>query len=104
MKLYEITKQKNWSTTIRTRRLKWLGHAIRLPDNTPAKQALSESMRKTKKYRGGQKYTWLKTVEQDLNKIELNMTSALEIAQDRDPWRRTVFKSMNAPSAYAPRA
>ena len=57
------------------------------------KQALSESMRKTKKNRGVQKYTWLKTVKQDLNKIEPNMTTALELAQDRDQWMRMVFKA-----------
>ena len=46
--LYKSTKVKKWSDTIKKRSLRWFGHAVRLPAETPAKQALEESMRATK--------------------------------------------------------
>ena len=42
------------------------GHLLRLPDNTPAKTALREAQRYVKKPRGGQKLTWIKMIEKDL--------------------------------------
>jgi hypothetical protein len=38
IELYEKTNQDKWSETIKNRRLKWYGHLMRLPDETPAKQ------------------------------------------------------------------
>ena len=55
--LYKKTKQENWSAKIKTRRLRWYGHAMRLPEETPAKMALQEAYRKVKKLRGGQTTT-----------------------------------------------
>ena len=43
--LYKKTKQKRWSDTLKVRRLRWFGHAMRLPEETPAKMALKESQR-----------------------------------------------------------
>ena len=64
--LYERMKIDEWSKTIRERRLSWYGHLLRLPDNTPAKTALREAQRYVKKPRGGQKLTWIKMIEKDL--------------------------------------
>ena len=46
------TRQQQWSTKIAHRRLRFFGHVARLPENAPAKQALYESIRKTKTPRG----------------------------------------------------
>ena len=35
--VYKQTKTKQWKHTIKTRRLRWFGHVIRLPNETPAK-------------------------------------------------------------------
>ena len=51
-KLYEKTQQQEWSTKIAHRRLRFFGHVARLPNNAPAKLALYESIRKTKKPKG----------------------------------------------------
>ena len=37
-----------WSLYISTQRLRWLGHALRLPEDSPAKQALYEIEKPTK--------------------------------------------------------
>jgi hypothetical protein len=102
-KLYETTKQRRWSDTIRKRRLRWFGHAVRLPTQTPAKQALEEALRATKKQRGGQKATWLKTIAQDLHKLGYSIAEATVLALDREQWRNLV-KHSEALCAHAPNA
>ena len=59
-------KIDEWSKTIKERRLSWYGHLLRLPDNTPAKSVLREAQRHVKKPRDGQKLTWIKMIEKDL--------------------------------------
>ena len=59
-------KIDEWSKAIKERRLSWYGQLLRLPDNTPAKSALREAQRHVKKPRGGQKLTWIKMIEKDL--------------------------------------
>ncbi len=36
--LYQKTKTEPWSKTIKRRRLNWLGHVLRMDENTPALQ------------------------------------------------------------------
>ena len=35
--VYTATGTKPWCETIKTRRLRWFGHVIRLPEDTPVK-------------------------------------------------------------------
>ncbi len=60
--LYERTKREKWSVKIMKRRLKWLGHLIRLPEETSAKKAKRESLRPVKRPRGRPKDTWMSLV------------------------------------------
>ena len=48
-------------------RLRWLGHVMRLEDDTPAKQALQEFLKLVKKPRGRPTTTWLKKISSDLS-------------------------------------
>ena len=59
-------KFDEWSKTIKERRLNWYGHLLRLPDNIAARTALREAQRHLKKPKGGQKLTWIKMIEKDL--------------------------------------
>lgn len=102
-KLYETTKQEKWSHKITLRRIRWFGHAMRLPPTTPARQAIEEALRPTKKNKGGQTKTWLKTVEEDLHRLGLNMTDAMTIAMERKEWRGVV-RNLDALCAQAPQA
>ena len=101
--LYRITKQDKWSDIIRKRRVKWYGHVIRMPDETPAKVALQEAQRRVKKPRGGQTTTWLATIQKDLQKQNLTLEDANTLALDRTEWRR-VSRMSGAPCAQAPSA
>ena len=69
--LYNLTKTKEWSKKVKKRRLQWFGHLIRLPEDAPAKQALYAAQKQTKKPRGGQKTTWLKTIEKDIQNVNM---------------------------------
>ena len=50
--LYKSIKVKKGSYTIKKRCLRWFGHAVRLPAETSATQALEEAMRATKRSKG----------------------------------------------------
>jgi hypothetical protein len=71
--LYERTKVTPWSKTVKKRRLKWYGHLLRLPEETPARAALREARRYVQKPRGGQKITWLKLIDKDLENINIKV-------------------------------
>ena len=93
--LYKKTEQKKWSETLKLRRLRWFGHALRLPEETPAKMALEEAQRTLKKIKGGQKTTWLKTITNDLSDAGYTLQQAKELASERTE-RREVVRSADA--------
>ena len=68
-KLYHITKTEPWSTTIQRRRMKWTGHLLRLPINTPARLSTTEALKPAKKNRGRPPLTWHKLIESDVKKL-----------------------------------
>ena len=85
--LYERARQKPWSNTIATRRLRVFGHICRLPNSAPAKKALYEGLRQSKKPRGGQRRTLLKLIEKQLAEKNRDIYRAIRLAQDRKAWR-----------------
>ena len=96
-KLYHITKESEWSNIIKCRRLRWTGHLMRLPDKTPAKLALEESLKTVCIQNIGKRAfykTWIGNTELDLNQIDRNlkMKRVYEegLAEDRDNWRREI--------------
>ena len=101
--LYEITQAQPWSEVIKRRRLNWLGHLMRLPADTPARQALEEHLRQTKSKAGRPKTTWLKTIQNDLEPLGIklnlkdkkNTIKTLEqITENRTDWRALVAAAM----------
>jgi len=89
--LYNRTHVSKWSVSIKTRRLRWLGHAMRLPEKTAARKAINECLRTVKKIPGKPKNTWIGTITKDLKDINENLTLGsvqLERAiNNRDCWR-----------------
>ena len=62
--LYNITKTKPWSETIKIRRLNWTGHLLRLPANTPARLALAECIQPQQRKAGRPPANWINCVKQ----------------------------------------
>jgi hypothetical protein len=94
--LYAKTKETKWSNKIKKRRLLWLGHLLRLPDDTPAKQALLEYQRPVRRPRGKPKTTWVASIQKELKAIQGDLTiqKATELSQERPAWRNFVDGAM----------
>ena len=80
--LYEGASQKPLSNTIATRRLRVFDYVCRLPNSVPAKKALYEGLRQSKRPRGGQRLTLLKLIEKQLAS-NIDIYRAIGQAQDR---------------------
>ena len=78
-KLYEITEQTPWSQKIKSRKLLCFGHICRLSDETPEQVALNQALRP----HGKPKQAYLSTVQNQLNKHNLNINEAIKLAQNR---------------------
>ena len=89
--LYRRTKEKEWSKKIKIRRMRWLGHLLRLDENTPARQALEESLKRARRPQGQPKTTWIKKINEDLKSIredlKLESQELVQLAADRVAWR-----------------
>ena len=92
--LYEKTGQQPWSTIIKERRLRVIGHACRMNPDTPARQALDEALRQTKRKQGRPKLTWLQQVKNDLIEKEIkpddNLSNVIELASNRKEWKAII--------------
>ena len=104
VELYKLTNVEPWSITIKRRRLNWLGHLVRLPSETPAKQALLEGLKLSKRKRGRPPLTWIKLIKQDLSPV-INLNTNLdpygtlatlhELCGDRKNWHSLVSHVMS---------
>ena len=92
--VYRITKETNWSEIIKRRRLSWIGHLFRLPDDTPAKTAFKVCQRKINRTRGRPKLDWITMIRKQLNDtLNLTLEDAIQTAQNRKEWRRIVMQT-----------
>ena len=76
--------------------MRFLGHILRLPENTPVRKALAEHLRPVKRDPGRPQTTWWSLVIKDLKLIGLSSTPLshlLEVASDRDKWRSLVINN-----------
>ena len=48
---------------------------------------------KTSKKRGGQKLTWLKSIEKQLMEINIEPTNAINLSQDKEKWRNIIYRA-----------
>jgi hypothetical protein len=99
-KIYESTHTTPWSESTKRRRLSLFGHLLRLPEESPAKQALQEFTRTVKRQRGKPKTTWLCVVQTDsesadiyINKI-LDLNHVTDLANDRVCWIVTCWRAI----------
>ena len=93
-----IGNYEPWSKNIRRRRLNLLGHIMRLPEDTPIKIAIRENFKVIKNKTGRPKQTWLRTIRDDLMKInitlDLNKKDSIklltDLIKDRKNWKKPV--------------
>ena len=99
--LYKKVGVEKWSDTIRRRRLNWLGHLMRLDEETPVRRSLREALTDVKRKVGRPCLTWIKVIEKDLAKIDIDLDvngstpdellqKLVDLTKDRKKWRETV--------------
>ena len=95
--LYNRTKETPWSRKIHERRLRWLGHMLRLNEETPVRKALEESLKPARHPPGRPKTTWIGRTNEDLQYIrpdlKINNEALRHLASDREVWRRVIRES-----------
>ncbi|PIK59166.1 hypothetical protein BSL78_03912 [Apostichopus japonicus] len=89
--LYNETNQTPWSSIVAHRRLRFFGHVARLQEDAPAKIALREALRHTAKPVGRPVTTLLGKIKSQFKDVNINnFEEAINLAQDRDRWRRLI--------------
>ena len=95
IRLYELCELVPWSLDIKKRRLTWFGHMHRLPETAPAKKAFHEATaKKVNKVSGGQRTTWIKTIEKDFKQEGKDITEAANLAKQRETYAQLVNGAM----------
>jgi len=73
-----ITNQPPLSSIIKSRRLTFFGHLVRMDENADGSQATMELPLRT---------TWMKNIHDDMSSLDLEIREARELAQNRPLWR-----------------
>ena len=92
--LYRKTGCQNIDTEIQTKRLKWVGHVLRMETSQSAKKCLRWNP-PGKRKRGRPKITWRRSVEAELKDMGLTWGEAESLAKDRSAWRLWVAAFSN---------
>ena len=88
--LLKLANVKSIEQTIRERRLRLLGHVLRMENNRAPKVAMRWTPATGKRKRGRPRMTWRRTIEKDLKEIGLSWGEAQAAARDRQNWRQLV--------------
>jgi hypothetical protein len=89
--LHTLYKESDIVTYVKTNRLRWAGHVIRLEEQNPARRVLVAVV-KGRRQRGRPKLRWEDGVKEDARKLgERNWRNA---ARNRDSWRKLQKKAL----------
>ena len=91
--LYQTTKEAKRTKEIKKSRLRWTGHLLRLPNNTPVRLAVVQTMKQSRKPRGRTKRTWIELNNEDLKTCGLGSIydkGTEQKANDRALWGHIV--------------
>ena len=86
------TKQPPVTSLLKKKRLRWLGHTMRMEESRIARQAMTWAVGGKRKP-GRPKTTWLQTINRDLADMQISMQDVKELAQNRAEWRNLVSAS-----------
>jgi len=85
------TKLEELNLIIKERRLRWLGHVLRMGDNRIPKQAMYWQADHNVNWKPGRpRKNWINTIRQDLKSIGMTSEDAKQSAIYREDWRRSV--------------
>jgi len=98
-KVLEKTFQPSLEEHMRRRRMRWIGHVMRMDESRMPKQMLCARLAKDKKKKYGTGKRWLDLVREDVKELGLP-GGLLEQAQHHAQWRRAIKCELSAPSTY----
>jgi hypothetical protein len=79
---------------IKSRRMRWAGHATRMGEKRNAYRILVGKSEE-KRQPGRPRRRWMDNIKTDLREIEWDGMDLINLAQDRDQWRTLVNTVMN---------
>jgi hypothetical protein len=82
--LLEILGMTSVADIITTKRLRWVGHALRRHDRDRSRIAVMNELKDTSS-------TWTKQVMQDCSKTEVEFADLAELALDRENFRKSTI-------------
>ena len=86
-----MTRQHLWTDKINQNKLRFTGRILRLPEETPARQALQIALKSATRPRGRQKITWIQstnTLLQLFGLDNLGTNKLQESADDKKTWKQ----------------
>ena len=84
----EMTGQRKMDELMSERRLRFLGHLMRIPESRYAKIAVNWKPCHGKRKRGRPRLTWRSTISNDLQARNISWEEAMTLASDRNEWRK----------------
>ena len=85
---------------IKSRRLRWAGHVVRMEDGRSAFKILTGKPT-GKRPLGRPRRRWEDNIRMDLEGIGINAGNWVDSAQDRNNWRALVIEALNLRVLYA---
>jgi hypothetical protein len=92
----EMYSSPNIITMIKSRRVKWAGHVVRMGENRNAYKILV-GRPEGKRPLGRARHRWVDNIKIDHREIGWDGVDWIDLAQDRDQWRALVNTVMNLP-------
>ena len=89
--IYAMTRQHLWTDKINQNKLRFIGHILRLPQGSPARQALQIALMPVKRPKGQQRTTWIQstnTLLQSVGLDNLGTNKLQESADDKKTWKQ----------------
>ena len=93
-----MTRQHLWTDKINQDKLRFTGHILRLPEGTPARQALQIALKPVTRPRGRQKTTWMQstnTLLQSVGLDNLGTNKLQESADDKKTWKQKTYEVLH---------
>jgi len=93
------TELRKLELVIKERRLRWLGHVLRMEDSRIPRQAIQWELRGYKRKLGWSRKNWMDIVRQDMKDMGITWDEAEELTTDRAEWRQRVAQCIHLDAA-----
>ena len=82
--IHAMTIQHLWADKMNQNKLRFTGHILRLPEGTPARQALQIALKPVTILRGRQKNTWMQSTNTLLQSVGLDNLGTNKLQESAD--------------------